>query len=77
MIALTLIAGLTLRNAPLAISCIVGQYIAMIWYSLSYIPYARSVLSLIKDNKIYHNFQEFDFLMYMEILLTFLRVFFS
>lgn len=33
--------GLWLQNAPLAIFCVVGEYLAMTWYSLSYIPYAR------------------------------------
>ncbi|VDO63432.1 unnamed protein product [Heligmosomoides polygyrus] len=40
-IALALIAGLVLQNAPLALISIAGQYVAMAWYSLSYIPYAR------------------------------------
>ncbi|KHJ88404.1 SFT2-like protein [Oesophagostomum dentatum] len=40
-IALALIAGLVLKNAPLALVSIGGQYVAMAWYSLSYIPYAR------------------------------------
>ncbi|PIO67579.1 SFT2-like protein [Teladorsagia circumcincta] len=39
-IALALIAGLVLENTPLALVSIGGQYIAMAWYSLSYIPYA-------------------------------------
>jgi len=41
MIALTLIAGLVLRNPVLALIFIFGQYVAMAWYSLSFIPYAR------------------------------------
>ncbi|CAD5211585.1 unnamed protein product [Bursaphelenchus xylophilus] len=44
MIILTLITGLLLRNGVLAVLCIIGQYLAMGWYSLSYIPYAREVL---------------------------------
>ncbi|EFP08613.1 hypothetical protein CRE_20432 [Caenorhabditis remanei] len=46
-IFLTLISGLWLKNAPLAIICTVGQYIAMAWYSLSYIPYAREAVAKI------------------------------
>ncbi|CAD5207283.1 unnamed protein product [Bursaphelenchus okinawaensis] len=44
MIILTLITGLLLRNGVLAVICILGQYLSMGWYSLSYIPYAREVL---------------------------------
>ncbi|CAI5439501.1 unnamed protein product [Caenorhabditis angaria] len=47
MIILTLISGLFLENAVLAIICTAGQYIAMAWYSLSYIPYAREAISRI------------------------------
>lgn len=43
-IALALIAGLVLQNAPLALISIAGQYVAMAWYSLSYIPYARETV---------------------------------
>uniref|UniRef100_A0A8R1DHQ7 Vesicle transport protein n=1 Tax=Caenorhabditis japonica TaxID=281687 RepID=A0A8R1DHQ7_CAEJA len=46
-ILLTLFAGLALENAPLAIICTAGQYIAMAWYSLSYIPYAREAVAKI------------------------------
>ncbi|KAK5972284.1 Vesicle transport protein [Trichostrongylus colubriformis] len=35
-----LFLGLVLKNTPLALVSIGGQYIAMAWYSLSYIPYA-------------------------------------
>ncbi|CAB3408993.1 unnamed protein product [Caenorhabditis bovis] len=45
MIASTLISGLYLNNSALAITCTIGQYIAMAWYSLSYIPYAREALA--------------------------------
>jgi hypothetical protein len=44
MIVLTLVAGIVLRNPILAIICIVGQYAAMIWYSISFIPFARETL---------------------------------
>ncbi|KIH61450.1 SFT2-like protein [Ancylostoma duodenale] len=40
------IAGLVLENAPLALVAIGGQYVAMAWYSLSYIPYARVQLHI-------------------------------
>ncbi|EYC33500.1 hypothetical protein Y032_0002g830 [Ancylostoma ceylanicum] len=43
-IALALVAGLVLENAPLALVSIGGQYVAMAWYSLSYIPYARETV---------------------------------
>ncbi|KAI6241469.1 Vesicle transport protein [Aphelenchoides fujianensis] len=45
MIAFTLIAGLRLRNPILAIVCVVGQYVCMIWYSLTFIPYANHLIS--------------------------------
>uniref|UniRef100_A0A914XUR6 Vesicle transport protein n=1 Tax=Panagrolaimus superbus TaxID=310955 RepID=A0A914XUR6_9BILA len=44
MIILTFIAGLVMQNVLLAVICTGGQYIAMAWYSLSYIPYAREML---------------------------------
>ncbi|KAH7727809.1 Vesicle transport protein [Aphelenchoides avenae] len=44
MIVLTLVAGLVLRNPPLALICVLGQYLAMAWYSISYIPYARQMV---------------------------------
>ncbi|CAE17789.1 Vesicle transport protein [Caenorhabditis elegans] len=46
-IFLTLLSGLVLKNSLLAIICTAGQYIAMAWYSLSYIPYAREAVSKI------------------------------
>ncbi|CAI4229916.1 unnamed protein product [Auanema sp. JU1783] len=45
LILATLIAGLLLKNAPLAVICTIGQYLAMAWYSLSYIPYARETVA--------------------------------
>lgn len=45
MIGLTLFAGLSLRSPPIAIFCIIGQYLAMFWYSITYIPYARFFVS--------------------------------
>lgn len=43
MIILTLVAGLFFKSPILAIICIIMQYLAMAWYSISYIPYARFV----------------------------------
>uniref|UniRef100_A0A914C2X8 Vesicle transport protein n=1 Tax=Acrobeloides nanus TaxID=290746 RepID=A0A914C2X8_9BILA len=45
MIVFTLIAGLVLKNGVLALIFIICQYIAMAWYSLSYIPYARDMVA--------------------------------
>ncbi|VDK56080.1 unnamed protein product [Anisakis simplex] len=44
-IAMTLVAGLVLANAPLALLFVVLQYVAMAWYSISYIPFARLLLN--------------------------------
>ncbi|XP_058802283.1 vesicle transport protein SFT2A isoform X1 [Phymastichus coffea] len=41
---LTLWAALKLHNAGLALLFIIIQYLAMLWYSLSYIPYARDAV---------------------------------
>ena len=42
MFVLTLVCAFALTNgAPLAILCCVLQFLALTWYSLSYIPYAR------------------------------------
>ncbi|OAD59508.1 Vesicle transport protein SFT2A [Eufriesea mexicana] len=43
-IALTLFAALHLKNAGLALLFIIIQSLAMTWYSLSYIPYARDAV---------------------------------
>ncbi|VDN90330.1 unnamed protein product [Brugia pahangi] len=46
-IVLTLLAGLVLSNPPLALVFVIGQYISMAWYSITYIPFAReAILSL-------------------------------
>ncbi|VDM41533.1 unnamed protein product [Toxocara canis] len=42
-IVLTVVAGLVLSNPPLALLFVILQYIAMAWYSISYIPFARLV----------------------------------
>ncbi|KAM3721681.1 Vesicle transport protein SFT2B [Dirofilaria immitis] len=44
-ITLTLIAGLVFSNPALALVFVIGQYIAMSWYSITYIPFAREVVS--------------------------------
>lgn len=49
-IVMTFIAGLVLKNNALAIVSIGGQYVAMAWYSLSYIPYARETVLRIFGN---------------------------
>ncbi|KAE9551421.1 hypothetical protein FO519_005376 [Halicephalobus sp. NKZ332] len=49
-IVMTFIAGLVLKNSALAIICIGGQYVAMAWYSLSYVPYARETVLRIFGN---------------------------
>ncbi|XP_028131752.1 vesicle transport protein SFT2B isoform X2 [Diabrotica virgifera virgifera] len=41
---LTLISALVLKNAVLALLFIIIQSLAMTWYSLSYIPYARDAV---------------------------------
>jgi len=43
-IALTLIAGLALRKNVLALLFCILQFIAMTWYSISYIPFARDAI---------------------------------
>ncbi|XP_011877274.1 PREDICTED: vesicle transport protein SFT2B isoform X6 [Vollenhovia emeryi] len=43
-IALTLFAALHLHNPGLALLFIIIQSLAMTWYSLSYIPYARDAV---------------------------------
>uniref|UniRef100_A0AC34RPT8 Vesicle transport protein n=1 Tax=Panagrolaimus sp. JU765 TaxID=591449 RepID=A0AC34RPT8_9BILA len=49
-IILTFVAGFVFKSGPLALICIVGQYIAMAWYSISYIPYARETVIRICGN---------------------------
>ncbi|KAK7494799.1 hypothetical protein BaRGS_00013926 [Batillaria attramentaria] len=44
MMILTLVCALAVKNAALAIICCVLQFLALTWYSLSYIPYARDVV---------------------------------
>ncbi|XP_025099070.1 vesicle transport protein SFT2B-like [Pomacea canaliculata] len=44
MFVLTLVCALAIHNAALAILCCIIQFLALTWYSLSYIPYARDLV---------------------------------
>lgn len=41
---LTILAAVIAKSGPLVIVCCVIQYLAMIWYGLSYIPFARTLV---------------------------------
>lgn len=41
---MTLVAAFALKIAVVVIVCVIVQYLAMIWYGLSYIPYARTAV---------------------------------
>ncbi|XP_046392134.1 vesicle transport protein SFT2A [Ischnura elegans] len=41
---LTLFAGIGLKSGPLALLFCILQFLAMTWYSISYIPYARDAI---------------------------------
>uniref|UniRef100_A0A0K0EJN6 Vesicle transport protein n=1 Tax=Strongyloides stercoralis TaxID=6248 RepID=A0A0K0EJN6_STRER len=43
-IIMSFIAAMVLKSVSLAIICIIIQYLAMAWYSLSYIPYAHNFI---------------------------------
>lgn len=43
-IVLTLVSALVLRSVGLTILMCVFQYLALVWYGLSYIPFARSAV---------------------------------
>ena len=43
--ALTLVAALRLRSLVLTLLFALAQFLALIWYVLSYVPYARTVVS--------------------------------
>jgi hypothetical protein len=43
-ILLTLVAALVFKVAALVILCGIVQYLAMIWYALSYVPFARQAV---------------------------------
>lgn len=44
MFILTLVCAFAIKNAPLTIICCILQFLAMTWYSLSYIPFARDAV---------------------------------
>ncbi|KAF6208248.1 hypothetical protein GE061_016700 [Apolygus lucorum] len=44
MIVVTFIVAIHLKNAPLSLLCMILQWLAMTWYSISYIPYARDAV---------------------------------
>lgn len=44
MMIMTLVAAFAIKSPALVIVCCIFQYLAMIWYGLSYIPYARTVI---------------------------------
>uniref|UniRef100_A0A0N5AKM1 Vesicle transport protein n=1 Tax=Syphacia muris TaxID=451379 RepID=A0A0N5AKM1_9BILA len=43
---LTLIAGLVLKNPFLSVAFVIGEYLAMIWYTASYIPFGRFIFKI-------------------------------
>ena len=44
-LGLTLVAALRWRSLVLTLACLGVQVVALAWYALSYIPYARSLAS--------------------------------
>nr|ABM55614.1 hypothetical protein [Maconellicoccus hirsutus] len=44
MIVLTLVSALYLKKAGLSLMCIILQFLALTWYSISYIPFARDAV---------------------------------
>ncbi|XP_005109483.1 vesicle transport protein SFT2B [Aplysia californica] len=44
MFILTLVCAIAIKNAPLTIVCVIIQFLAMTWYSISYIPFARDAV---------------------------------
>lgn len=44
LLILTLVCALAVKSPALAILCCILQFLALTWYSLSYIPYARDVV---------------------------------
>ncbi|KAI8791953.1 vesicle transport protein SFT2B, partial [Biomphalaria glabrata] len=44
MIALTLVCAFAVKNKPLTLVCCVLQFLALLWYSISYIPFARDAI---------------------------------
>jgi hypothetical protein len=45
-IAMTFMGAFLLNNAVLCLVMVIVEYLAYVWYSLSYIPYARTVSPL-------------------------------
>uniref|UniRef100_A0A0B6ZHB4 Vesicle transport protein n=1 Tax=Arion vulgaris TaxID=1028688 RepID=A0A0B6ZHB4_9EUPU len=44
MFILTLVCAFAVKNAPLTIVCCILQFLALTWYSISYIPFARDAV---------------------------------
>lgn len=44
MIVLTLVCALAINNTGLTILCVCIQFLALTWYSISYIPFARDAV---------------------------------
>ncbi|KAI9103762.1 hypothetical protein DFS34DRAFT_605741 [Phlyctochytrium arcticum] len=40
---LTLVVAFTIRSIPLVLICCLVQFLALMWYSLSYVPFARDL----------------------------------
>ena len=49
-IAMTFMGAFLLNNAVLCLVMVIVEYLAYLWYSLSYIPYARSVSVMVSFN---------------------------
>lgn len=48
-LVLTLVSALVIKKTGLTFICCVVQFLAMTWYSLSYIPYARDAVLKVLD----------------------------
>ena len=44
MLVMTLVAAFKIRLVVVVIACVIGQYLALLWYAASYIPYGRACL---------------------------------
>lgn len=44
MLVITLVVAFKLQNGALVLICVFIQFLAMLWYSISYIPFARDVV---------------------------------
>lgn len=48
-LVLTLVAAFAAESVGLVIVCLICQFVAMVWYTLSYVPYGRrAAISTIK-----------------------------